>query len=299
LINAHTTSQEAIGQAIEAVETPQPEELSDFPQAVVDWLARLRLLEGVPFSYLVPHADMLPLESIRFFYLNRNWLDAAVDGALSLGAASTRDRLHLETLYVELRKALDEAERKVWATRTGGEPQQGDAEVVTGLLLRSRAVAGWPGLHVSAERAGDPPEAMRLLRVERLAPAVLLALIDGVPDTVHVEEPKSAVQFGVDPDDGGRSLRVRDPATGKPKDSRKVSVPFRAGAPGVIDMTALRDKLTSEAGDVVGPTLSSAELALQLLQYPYREIFTETEAPMSDVFQPTVPMSQVRESHGG
>ncbi len=46
------------------------------PPDVVRFLARLRLLEGVPFNYLVPDATMLPLESIRFFYVDRNWLDA-------------------------------------------------------------------------------------------------------------------------------------------------------------------------------------------------------------------------------
>lgn len=33
------------------------------------FMRRLRLLHGVPFSYLVPDADLLPIESIRFFHL--------------------------------------------------------------------------------------------------------------------------------------------------------------------------------------------------------------------------------------
>ena len=48
--------------------------------SVVSWLSRLRLLEGVPFPYIVPSEGMLPNESIRFFHVDRNWLDALVDG---------------------------------------------------------------------------------------------------------------------------------------------------------------------------------------------------------------------------
>ena len=39
----------------------------------------------MPFSYLVPDADLLPIESIRFFYVDRAWTDALVQGVLSVG----------------------------------------------------------------------------------------------------------------------------------------------------------------------------------------------------------------------
>src|SRR5438093_13571359 len=63
------------------------------------FLARLRLLNGVPFSYLVPDADLLPPESIRFFYVDRRWTDSLVEGALSVGTITTADRAQLEAVY--------------------------------------------------------------------------------------------------------------------------------------------------------------------------------------------------------
>ena len=33
--------------------------------------------------------------------------------------------------------------------------------------------------------------------MERLAPAVLLVLFDGIPAVVHIEEPRQGIQFGV------------------------------------------------------------------------------------------------------
>jgi hypothetical protein len=293
-----TTSETAIADSMAAVGDVQPGE-DEFPQALIDWLVRIRLLEGVPFSYVVPHEQMLPVESIRFFYLNRNWLDAAIDGALSLGAVGTRERRHLETLYAELRGALDEAERKVWAQRAGAEEASGAAEVVTGFLMRSRLVAGWPALHVRAIRMADGPEEMRLLRVDRLSPAVLLVLVDGVPDAVHIEEPRVAVQFGVDPAGKGRSVLLRNPATGEAMQGREVAVPFRPGAPGVIDMNGLRAGLLAAGGDVLGSSLSSAELGLQLLQYPFRQVFGKTNDPPASVFKATIPLADVQAKQGG
>ncbi len=171
------------------------------------FLASLRLLHGVPFSYLVPDADLLPPESIRFFYIDRNWTDAMVQGALSVGTITTTDRAQLETVYPQLRDEVDETERTIRVP--DGEARLGaPGGTITGFLLRSRAVSGWPALHVRAyardlleddaltTEAESNPERMKLLRMERLAPAVLLVLIDGVPAVVHIEEPRQGIQFG-------------------------------------------------------------------------------------------------------
>jgi hypothetical protein len=59
------------------------------------WLVRLRLLEGVPFANLVADTELLPAESMRWFYLDRRWTDALVQGALSVGTVNSDDRTHL------------------------------------------------------------------------------------------------------------------------------------------------------------------------------------------------------------
>ena len=60
------------------------------PEVVRTWLARGRLLEGVPFQHLVADSELLPPESIRFFFLDREWTDAMTQGALSVGTVTTR-----------------------------------------------------------------------------------------------------------------------------------------------------------------------------------------------------------------
>src|SRR5207237_1342817 len=136
------------------------------------------------------------------------------------------DRQHLAALYGPIRDEVDGEERRLRATDET-RPGFGPANTVAGFLLRSAAVSGWPGIHVRAytedvdDRAVLPdedPRRIRLLRLERLAPAVLLALFDGVPQTVHVEEPRQGIQFGVDLQHAEANLRgatvtLRDAAT--------------------------------------------------------------------------------------
>jgi hypothetical protein len=291
---------------VEVTDAPDPGPRR-VPRDIRLWLARLRLLEAVPFSHLVADATLLPPESIRFFHLDRGWTDSLVEGALSVGTVTTADRSALEALYPVIRDEVDEAERLVrlpgW--EPGAPVPSGTAGPVTGFLLRSRMVSGWPALHVRAygkdNLAVDPKIADRdvddsdnvtlsrlpLLRMERLAPAVLLVLIDGLPRVIHVEEPRAGVQYGVDQKavTGGLQARVplRDVQTGDPLPSgdpddpfKSVAVPFRRDAPGVIHIATLAKRIAEEPQTHVGPDAASvdaAELGIQMLQFPWRAVF--------------------------
>ena len=260
------------------------------------------MLEGVPFEYLVPDEELLPKESVRFFYLDRNWTDALVQGVLSVGATTTRDRIDVAARWPGVRDEIDQAEHNARAHLTGAGPVLGEAETVTGFLIRSRAISGWPGVQVRAyrrtapEQAKDPLsglEEMRLLRLERLAPAVLLALVDGIPDQVHLEEPRAGIQFGVDEEaNGDLTVALKDPATGERvrRAGKDVTVPvtFRKSSPGVVSVSALaRALLDADSGNVLGGALGPAEYSLQMLQLPYRQVFGETDvpAPIDDVLK--------------
>lgn len=273
------------------------------------FMAELRLLHQIPFSYLVADSRLLPLESIRFFYLDRNWTDAMTQGVLSVGTITTTDRIQLETAYPQLRDEVDETERTV---RTGSESERlSDAGgTITGFLLRSKAVSGWPNLHVRVYsrdvvaddtltiEAESHPDRMKILRMERLAPAVLLVLIDGVPEVIHIEEPRQGIQFGVrfDPDDPPTARRakvkLRDGATGDPippnddfTADNSVDVPFRPDAPGVIDLAELRRRIEAHDNPNIGDTLDPNEFALQMLRFPYRQVFGDpANANVSDRF---------------
>jgi hypothetical protein len=271
----------------------QPEPVRDadedgvIPAELRNWLVQLRLLHAVPFAYLVPDTELLPLESIRWFYLDRRWTDALVQGVLSVGTVSSDDRTQLTARYPAIRNELDREERNL--RRATDDPRlDGEAGPVSGFLLRSKAVSGWPALHVRGF-SGEPPGAddakpptdmeVRLLRLERLAPAVLLCLFDGIPQTVYIEEPRQGVQLGftvVNKPDGSQQAQVR-PRNAKTFDylSGEQTVPFRADSvSGVVDIKRLECDLEKRAGSLGDDNvMDSAEYALQLIQFPHRQVW--------------------------
>jgi hypothetical protein len=285
------------------------------PGAIRRALAELRLLHGVPFNYLVADSSLLPPESIRFFYLDRNWTDALIQGVLSIGTFSTAERAQLEALREVVRSEVDEAERTI--RRPEDEARLSAAGgAVSGFLLRSRLVSGWPGLHVRAYRVDrgtdddilpeSDPDRLKVLRMERLAPAVLLVLFDGVPAVVHVEEPRQGIQFGAirpeaEPLSTSRKLPLRDASNGRNLPGKEVDVPFRRGGPGVIHLRKLRDRIAATAGTNVGGntgmSVDANELALEMLRFPYRQVFgdpaNEPGQPLLDVFTPRVAFSEL------
>jgi hypothetical protein len=306
---------DAVWQAVTSVNmstVPRAQQVGLVPDVARAWLAALRLLSGVPFQHIVADERLLPQESVRFFYVDRAWTDALVQGALAVGAVTDADRALLQHMYPAVRDDLDEAERLVRVT--GGEGETGTADALTGMLLRSQAVSGWPGLHVNAYRgevpdnseqdSGDP---LHLMRLEQLAPSVLLAIFDGVPEIVHVDEPRHGVQFGVDetggsgPGNWNYTVTVRPDAatTGDLTEGTapgdQLPVPFRANAPGVIDISALQNAIVAK----VGGTPSASELALQMIRLPYRQIYGPQKAvSFSDLFAATVGIADIREWPG-
>jgi hypothetical protein len=177
---------------------------------VVNWLGQLRIFIGVPFVNLVPDARMLPPESIRFFYVDHNALDALCDGAQSVGvqtsrdalqqqlvrgtihaAATVRGRVHRASLIARARGAKPAAIRAMAAQQTPQDP-------VAGFLLRSAVVSGWPGLEVKAfaDKAGT--DGIDPVRLEHIAADVLIALYPRVPARIDIEEPKEGLAFGVE-----------------------------------------------------------------------------------------------------
>lgn len=305
----HDMPVQLAGLQAKAIAVDSDDHDSAMPAELRNWLVRLRLLEGVPFANLISDRELLPEESIRWFYIDRRWTDALVQGVLSVGTVNTDDRTQLSASYAAIRDELDSEERNL--RRPPGSPRwQGEAGPISGFLLRSRAVSGWPALHVrafnidpeegdDARYPEDDPRRMRLLRLERLAPAVLLCLFDGIPQVVHVEEPRQGVQFGFDAKlDKGRieaTLRPRDKDSFAYLSGPGIEVPFRSsGAPGVIDIQRLERRLAARPGTGAADRLDSAEYALQLVRFPYRQVFGEVTRPgLEMVFRPTLGYEQL------
>lgn len=159
----------------------------DFPVQVSQWFGELHCLKHVPFHYLVPREEMLPVNSLRFFKVDLNWLECLLDGAFSVGRVSSAD-----------------VSQDGKARNAGHVPK---APAYSGFLLRSPVVTGWPNLGVEAYTeavpAGDGylPQGVsptKRLRFDRLGEDVLMCLFEGEIKTVDIHEHAETIHFGVD-----------------------------------------------------------------------------------------------------
>jgi hypothetical protein len=187
------------------------------------WLAQLTLLYGVPTEYLAPDIRLLPLESIRFFYLDRNWLDRLVDGALSAGVLSTRDDVFNELFFEDIYKQIDNFQIRLRSILRGEDSAKFDTTggTISGFIFRSQVVSGWPGIEVNGYKGETQ---LNILRMDRLSPNVLLCLFYDVPDRVDFIEPAEGLHFGISRESGANEFTVSLRGLGFP-----ASKPYPAG----------------------------------------------------------------------
>ncbi|KAJ3571357.1 hypothetical protein NPX13_g5407 [Xylaria arbuscula] len=168
---------------------------------VYSWVLDRVHLSNIPAHYLIPDPALLPQETLRFFYLDLNWTDALIDGALSLANhwAATSEKDSSRTAIKEaINKRLREPD-----TEMGGWhvplPRYG-------FLLRSHLLEQFPDLTVDVKCAESPsqnvgrrglwkPEVVTpvntpgqhqpVLVQKRIAPDTIYVLFDVAPPDLH------------------------------------------------------------------------------------------------------------------
>jgi hypothetical protein len=260
---------------------------ADVEERIAAWLARLRLLHGVPIHYLVPNARMLPVESIRFFRLDARWVEVLVDGAFSLGRPVTGTDHHEATRLARVNAKARRLAPQLRAARLGlatvrtddgVDGTEAETDEASGFLLRSAVVGGWPNLEVEALDADDveiPP-----LRLERLSADVMLGIYPRPVRRVRFREPAETLHFGVKQEHGAppeKALKYVDTGPGGElpgtivEGAPLVPVPMRdAGrADGVVDVDLLAAKLLDalKAASAISSTpWTPAAFALEMIQ---------------------------------
>ena len=238
------------------------------PAPIETWLHSLKKLNGLPIGYLVPHPQMLPTESIRFFNVDPLWLHALTEGACSIGQSSELDdRLH-DMAAPRLRAAARLS------------PQDDASAAMSGFLLRSQVVTGWPRLEVVAYDA-EGNELTDVLRLERVLDSVLLFLVEGDVDRVVLREPAIGLHFGIDLKSGTSLRYVTVPGNAEPGtrpgdqiDGAFVRPEYRDTGLRTLRIAklahdlsgALHEQGADNAPDGSPLTFSSAEFALQLVE---------------------------------
>jgi len=204
----------------------------DIPTAIANWFQDLELLKNVPFNYLVPDARLLPPESLRFFWVDSYWVDCLQDGAFSVGRV-TKEDLRLDVISRSLPRSKTQSDK-----------------TITGFLLNSEVVSGWPGLeiegYVTPVTGNDfvaPENKLTILRRDLLSDNILLCFFAGEVKTLDLSLKASSVNCGVDPIKKGtkitKGLRNLDGS----QTDEKIDVPFRNENLGVINIEEMTNRL--------------------------------------------------------
>ncbi len=142
------------------------------------------------------------------------WMACLLDGAFSIGRVTTAD------------PQQDSSHQPSPAANPYG--------IVTGFLLRSAVVAGWPDVQVDTyDEVVDHDDAMpdthklSLWRMQRLSANVLICLFHGEATTVDIHQKPEALYFGLDPKPGsaGFEKHVRTVCVGDDRRSREGQIP--------------------------------------------------------------------------
>jgi hypothetical protein len=269
-------------------------ELADagLPTDLVQWLAKLRLLYGLPFNYLVPKNEFLPAETIRFFHLDPDWIASLVDGALSIGrhyngpdappATIHSDLAQHELLHTQPVEFVHNVRRQQLSLdvaplaplAAANEPK-----AMSGFLLNSTAVSAWKSIDVAGYAKGSSPydyeknsgvtvQSLPIARLERLSSTVLLGIFQGSLYELVLHQPPEAIHFGFQqisvenaPNTVTKTLRVPktnwdDPATSYDTDTyqdKPLGSAFVDAGERVLDMTQLSRALAAQLA-AVGPS---------------------------------------------
>lgn len=155
---------------------------------VLGWILDRMYLDNIPAHYLISDQTHLPPESLRFFHIDRNWIDAMLDGALSIAnhmqCYDSKIRTVIKIMVNAYFKApLDtEPDSKTdddANSKTSGKPKLLPQIPTYGFLLRSDICSQFPHLVIEAEMPN--PRGAPILYHKNLDKGVMLCLFDRVP----------------------------------------------------------------------------------------------------------------------
>jgi hypothetical protein len=216
---------------------------------------------------------MLPPESLRFFYVDPNWLAALFDGAVSIGGGTPQQNAAVHA-------AMDQLEQQAL-----GQAKYGTGPAC-GFLLRSGVIAAYPRLVYTAyaDAAGKQP--VLPLRLDPLGPNVVIGIYPQPLLRLDIQEPPEGMQFGFEPDKQDvlwLNLRYLTGATpgaeicGVAKIAAKPYLGRNGEGTGtVLDVIALQAALQQQLIDqhqLPSGTLGPADFAVQTVVAPETQKF--------------------------
>lgn len=253
---------------------------SDWQDIINDWLGKLSLLIGVPFFYLVPDERMLPLESIRFFELDTNWVDSLIDGAFSIGRSTAGDLTNDQKTATSIRQAAIQTSLAIRKSSSDANPTPQAPQKIAGVILRSSAVSGWPNLEIRGYATPQKDannlatDQLKCLRMDHLSKDVILCLFAGELRQIDIQLPSEGVHFGLDFNQTF-SKELRDPNGDLETNLILNNIPFRDYS-GVLNVDLLANEIIQKL-NVSADHFTSAQFAMQMVEGVDKISFLKTQ----------------------
>jgi hypothetical protein len=171
------------------------------PAEVKTFLGDLFRLKGVPFNYIV--SDELYLEkgnvdgTIGFFYIDPNWVESMLDGAISIGRMSDSQMLLDNAMAGNFAQEFYQKVKEAESIKPYREDPTKEFRLldITGFLLRSNIISGWRGLEIEAFDASGVK--LPAFRFERIDNDIMLGIYNGKISKVVITEPQEGLFFGI------------------------------------------------------------------------------------------------------
>lgn len=278
----HISAKLSTTKSTEALAGDEPSIPPVLTDELAQWLAQLTLLYGLPVEYLAPDIRLLPTESIRFFYLDQNWLDRLVDGAMSVGVLSSKENLFNQAFFEDIYDQIDAARQNLRnKIRSVAEKSVTTTQgTMTGLLFRSQVVTAYPGVEIHPLDENDQP--LDILRMDRLSNSLILCIIDGIPKQVKFVQPSEGLHFGINREAGASNFTLflrglgypsNDPQPAGYPAGAQIAVPagskqfidvggniLSGASTGVIDIAGLVKNIETKMNNLNPPALKDQKL---------------------------------------
>jgi hypothetical protein len=277
-------------------------------KTIETWFSRLRLFYGMPFNYIVPDERMLPTESLRFFQVDNNWMDALIDGAFSIGSSkplssNTQLTAHIAALRESAKQKMGTIRANILSKATGPAAEKAkkyiqeyhalESDNLSGFILRSMVITGWPGIQVHGFSDAAATKPVPILRMEKLSSTLLFVIFEGMVQSVIFEEPSEGVHFGVTPDTNPITTELRYAQTGAGVTSGQVitdqeayPVPMRSTSTlNVLRANTFAQQLINQptvwppGTTAPYPAFTAAQFALEMVQGVQSVQFTCSATP--------------------
>lgn len=234
-------------------------------KTLIDYLTDLSLLKNVPIQNLAADSSWLQKETLLYFYIDPDWVECLLDGALSIGRDTTSDKIHDGAIKGQIsekiyRTSVNRRNQRLDVQETEAE---GDT-LKSGFILYSDLVRGWPNLEIRCyEEEGGQEVLLSYQRFEKLTSDSLIGIVSGCIRKIVFKDPDEELHMGFDEDiDGNLIKNIKEVSD---TEGLTVQVSYRDKDQRVIDILSIKkemEKVLSGKENILSP----AEFGLQMIQ---------------------------------